>query len=244
VSGRQVTSGYWRKLLHYPDLTASLVGDRIPGVTAEEDVTAVLYYVHDPMCSWCWSFVPVLRHFLEKLPVEIRVKRLLGGLAPDSDVPMPVELRHTIEATWRRIQERVPGTVFNYDFWTQCAPRRSTYPACRAVIAARMQGGAFDEHMTRAIQLAYYTQARNPSDESTLVELSGELALDECAFIDALRSELVQRQLLAEIELSRQLHATGFPSVVLKKGAAVWPILIDYNDSAPMLEMIAGLTAA
>jgi putative protein-disulfide isomerase len=195
------------------------------------------------MCSWCWGFVPVLRDFLEKLPDEIRVKRLLGGLAPDSDVPMPVDMHHTIEATWRRIQERVPDTVFNYDFWTQCAPRRSTYPACRAVIAARMQGDAFDERMTRAIQLAYYTQARNPSDEITLIELSGELGLDECAFTDALRSEPVQRQLLAEIELSRQLHASGFPSVVLKTGTAVWPIPIDYDDSAPMLEMVAGLTA-
>jgi putative protein-disulfide isomerase len=195
------------------------------------------------MCSWCWGFVPVLRDFLEKLPDEIRVKRLLGGLAPDSDIPMPVDMHHTIESTWRRIQERVPGTVFNYDFWTQCAPRRSTYPACRAVIAARMQGDAFDERMTRAIQLAYYTQARNPSNESTLVKLSGELGLDERVFTDALRSEPVQRQLLAEIELSRQLHATGFPSMVLQMGTAVWPIPIDYNDSAPMLEMVARLTA-
>jgi len=210
-------------------------------LSVEEDVTAVLYYVHDPMCSWCWSFVPVLHDFLGKLPDEIRVKRILGGLAPDSDVPMPLDMQHTIEATWRRIQERIPGTVFNYDFWTQCAPRRSTYPACRAVIAARMQGDAFDERMTRAIQLAYYTQARNPSDEATLVELSCELGLDEPAFIDALRSVPVQQQLLEEIALSRQLHATGFPSMVLKTGTAVWPIPIDYNDSEPMLEMIAGL---
>ena len=185
----------------------------------------------------------MLRDFLEKLPVEIRVKRLLGGLAPDSNVPMPVDMRQAIEATWHRIQERVPGTVFNYDFWTQCAPRRSTYPACRAVIAARMQGDAFDERMTRAIQLAYYTQARNPSDEITLLELSAQLGLDERTFTDALRSEPVQRQLLAEIELSRQLHVTGFPSMVLKSGTAVWTIPIDYNDSAPMLEMINGLTA-
>ena len=203
----------------------------------------MLYYVHDPMCSWCWSFMPVLRDFLEKLPDEVRVKRLLGGLAADSDVPMPVDMRHMIEATWHRIQERVPATVFNYDFWTQCEPRRSTYPACRAVIAARRQGDAFDERMTRAIQLAYYTQARNPSDEITLIELSGELGLDQRAFTDALRSEPVQRQLLAEIELSRQLHATSFPGMVLKMGTAVWPIPIDYNDSAPMLEIVAGLTA-
>jgi putative protein-disulfide isomerase len=210
-------------------------------VRAGEGDAASLYYVHDPMCSWCWGFAPVLRDFLQQLPDDIRVKRLLGGLAADSDAPMPVDMQQTIAATWRRIQERIPATVFNFDFWTKCAPRRSTWPACRAVIAARMQGDAFDVRMTRAIQLAYYTQARNPSDEITLIELSGELGLDEGAFTAALRSALVQRQLLTEIELSRDLHATGFPSLVLKTGTAVWPIPIDYNNSAPMLEMVVGL---
>ena len=196
------------------------------------------------MCSWCWGFVPVLNDFIEKLPEGILVQRLLGGLAPDSDVPMPAEMRQTIEATWRRIQATIPGTIFNYDFWTQCAPRRSTWPACRAVIAARMQSDAFDKRMTRAIQLAYYTQARNPSDDATLVELAGELGLDTSAFATALRSEPVQQQLLTEIELSRQLHATSFPSLVLKIGTTEWRIPVDYNDSAPMLEMVARLTVA
>ena len=202
----------------------------------------VLYYVHDPMCSWCWGFVPVLKELLERLPDGIRVQRLLGGLAPDTTVPMPVALRQTIEATWRRIQETIPGTAFNYDFWTRCTPRRSTFPACRAVIAARMQGAAFDARMTGAIQLAYYTQARNPSDEGTLVELAGELGLDAHAFVNALRSEPVQQQLQAEIERSRQLHATSFPSLVLTTGTTEWRIPVDYNDSAPMLEMVAELT--
>jgi len=193
------------------------------------------------MCSWCWGLVPVLEDFLKKLPEEIRVKRLLGGLAPDSDAPMLAEMRQTIAATWRRIQETIPGTVFNYDFWTQCTPRRSTWPACRAVIAARMQGDELDERMTRAIQLAYYTQARNSSDNATLVDLAGELGLDTQAFTGDLHSEPVQQQLLTEIEMSRLLRATSFPSLVLKTGAAERRIPVDYNDSTPMLELVAVL---
>ena len=202
---------------------------------------SVLYYVHDPMCSWCWGFAPVLAQLLQSLPAEIQVMRLLGGLAVDSDQPMPVELQQTIAATWQRIQQSIPGTQFNFDFWTQCAPRRSTWPACRAVIAARAQGDEFDARMTRAIQLAYYMQARNPSDESTLLELADELGLDNNAFAAALAGETVQQQLLAEIKRTRQLHATSFPSLVLDAAGSVWPIAVDYNDSAPMLEMINGL---
>ncbi len=207
----------------------------------DKEGVAVLYYIHDPMCSWCWGFAPVLHDFLTKLPDTIRVRRLLGGLAPDSDAPMPATMRQTIEATWHRIQESIPGTVFNFDFWAQCQPRRATWPACRAVLAARMQDEALDEPMTRAIQLAYYTQARNPSDDGTLVELAGELDLDTTVFAAALRSESVQQQLLAEIALSRQLQATSFPGLVLKTGTTEWRIPVDYNDSTPMLEMITVL---
>ena len=210
----------------------------------KQDATTVLYYVHDPMCSWCWGFVPVLKDFLNRLPEEIRVQRLLGGLAQDSEAPMPAAMQQTIETTWHRIQQTIPGTVFNHDFWTQCAPRRSTWPACRAVIAARIQGDRFDERMTRAIQLAYYTQARNPSDEDTLVELAGELGLDVLTFTADLHGEQVERQLQAEIALARRLLASSFPSLVLKTGATEWHIPVDYNESMPMLELVGALTVS
>ena len=107
-----------------------------------------LYYVHDPMCSWCWAFRPVLLELKAKLPDTIEFIRLLGGLAADSDDPMPEETRHYVMDNWKRIQQQLPDTEFNYDFWTTCTPRRSTYPACRAVIAARKQGKEYDEIMT------------------------------------------------------------------------------------------------
>lgn len=99
-----------------------------------------LYYVHDPMCSWCWAFRPVWTEIAQALPRHVIAERLLGGLAPDSELPMPESMRAYIETTWRKIQEVAPETPFNYEFWSRCKPRRPTYPACRAVIAAMRQG--------------------------------------------------------------------------------------------------------
>ena len=202
---------------------------------------ARLYYVHDPMCSWCWGFAPVLKELLSALPKEFEHKRLLGGLAVDSDVPMPAEMQTMLQETWRRIQNKIPGTEFNFDFWTQCQPRRSTYPSCRAVIAARQQGEQFDEAMTKAIQAAYYLQARNPSDIDTLIELADELGLDVEQFTQAISSAETQQQLDAEIELSRELHAESFPSLVLQVGSSNEGVPVDYNHAAPMLELIHNL---
>ncbi len=207
----------------------------------EQSGKHTLYYLHDPMCSWCWGFASALGDLLEKLPADVRVNRVLGGLAPDTNEPMPVDMQKTIEATWRRIQDRIPGVDFNFDFWTRCAPRRSTYPSCRAVIAARQQGEEFDKRMTTAVQRAYYTQARNPSDETTLVELAGEIGLESASFKETFHSEAVQQQLMLEIQAARDLNVSSFPSLVLKAGESEWHIPVDYTDSAPLLELIVEL---
>ena len=94
-------------------------------------VTATLYYIHDPMCSWCYAFRPVWEQIQQQLPVDIRVQYVLGGLAPDSDQPMPLETRAYVQDQWHKIIQTVPGTVFNFDFWEQCQPRRSTYRDCK-----------------------------------------------------------------------------------------------------------------
>lgn len=197
-----------------------------------------LIYIHDPMCSWCWGFSSALKQVIAALPSDVEVVRLLGGLAEDTDAPMPEDMQQAIASTWRRIEATIPGIKFNFDFWKACRPRRSTYPACRAVIAARQQGPEFDETMTQAIQRAYYQQARNPSDESTLIELVAELGLDVERFTHDLRDEKTQEHLLGEITEARRLGVDSFPSLLLQTDAGVSQIPIDYLDSESMLKFI------
>lgn len=199
---------------------------------------ARLYYVHDPMCSWCWAFTPMLRVVEQALPAGMAMTRLLGGLAPDTDAPMPEEMRRYVQSAWREVERRVPGTRFDFRFWEVCRPRRATYPACRAVIAARRQGEAFDRHMTRAIQEAYYLRALNPSEDETLIGLAAELGLDAVAFTRDLNSPGVRRELEDEIARSRAMGVASFPSLVLEDARGLHDIPVNYLDSRPMLEAI------
>jgi putative protein-disulfide isomerase len=205
-------------------------------------MNARLYYVHDPMCSWCWGFDAVRKRLLEKLPSSLEVVRLLGGLAPDTDQPMPREMRDYLQQTWHGIEQRIPGTSFNFDFWQVCEPRRSTWPACRAVIAARLQGMGYDEAMTAAIQEAYYLRAMNPADEDTLVTLAAETGLDLARFQRDLRSSAVKEELEAEMQRGRAMGATGFPSLVLELDGAFWPVPVNYTEEEEMLESIRMVT--
>lgn len=197
-----------------------------------------LIYVHDPMCSWCWGFAETWQAISEKINDDLPIVRLLGGLAPDSDESMPEEMQQMLQQTWRHIEQVIPGKKFNFEFWSKCTPRRSTYPACRAVIAAREQGEQYDELMTSRIQKAYYQQARNPSDDTTLIDLAEDIGLDRERFAIELQAEATNIRLLREISTARAMGVNGFPSVLLQIDNQIRRISTDYNDARAMLAEI------
>lgn len=197
-----------------------------------------LIYVHDPMCSWCWGFADTYETLVSQLPDDMEVVRLLGGLAPDTNEPMPEAMQQMLQQTWQRIEEMIPGKYFNFDFWTDCTPRRATYPACRGVIAAREQGEQYDPMMTQAIQQAYYQLAKNPSDNETLIELADELGLDKNRFEQVLVANETQQQLLNEIATTRGMEINGFPSLILQHHDRLDSVLLNYTDANAMLHQI------
>jgi len=202
----------------------------------------VLVYVHDPMCSWCWGFEPTRARLVAALDGRMPIRRLVGGLAPDSDAPMSEEMQLGLQQTWRRIQNIVPGTEFNFDFWRDCKPRRSTYPANRAVLAARRQDDDFDPQMTYRIQRAYYLEARNPSDNDTLIELAGEIGLDIDRFAAELVDATTEQMLRTEINSARAMGINGFPSLAVISGSELNHIGLNYTDADAMLDQIEALT--
>jgi len=197
------------------------------------------------MCSWCYGFKATYKIISENLIDRVPVLRLLGGLAPDTNETMPAGMQAKLQQTWRHIEQVIPGTEFNHEFWDKCKPRRATYSACRAVIAARLQGEKYDHLMTEAIQNAYYQKARNPSDLTTLTSLAAELGLDISAFEKDLGSPTVDQLLTDEIKLARSIGIASYPSLAVVSENTVTNIDLAYTDPQSMLNQInVVLTAA
>lgn len=195
------------------------------------------------MCSWCWAFRPLWQEIVAGVPDSVCVKRILGGLAPDTDQAMPIDMQDKLKGIWQKIQQTVPGTPFNLEFWEKCSPRRSTYAACRAVIAARRQHAGYEEDMILAIQRAYYLEARNPADRDTLIELADEMALDRTLFAAELENPAVHEELLKEIAFTGRLEVRGFPTLLLEKEGRFSDIRHDYKDAGAVLHQIKRLCA-
>ncbi|MDY3201103.1 MAG: DsbA family protein [Arcobacter sp.] len=197
-----------------------------------------LYYVHDPMCSWCYAFKATLDELKKHLASNIKIVYVVGGLAKHSDEPMPKEMQEKIENIWYEIEE-VTGTKFNHDFWKNCIPRRSTYLACQATILARYEDK--EDEMISAIQEAYYQKALNPSDASTLISLAKQIGIDEKKFEENLKSQKIEDNLQEELNFRRSLYVKVFPSLILKYKKELYPINIKYNDYKSMLNQINDL---
>jgi putative protein-disulfide isomerase len=187
------------------------------------------------MCSWCYAFKPTLDELRKKLNSNIKIINVVGGLAKHSNEVMPKDVQEKIENIWYEIK-RVVGTKFNHDFWKKCIPRRSTYLACQTTILARYENK--EDEMIEAIQNAYYLNAQNPSDASTLIMLAKQIGMDEKKFEEDLKSDKIEEDLQYELNFRRSLNVKNFPSLILKYKKELYPINIKYNDYKSMLEQI------
>ncbi|WP_090332604.1 DsbA family protein [Nitrosomonas sp. Nm51] len=190
------------------------------------------------MCSWCYAFDNSWLKLQQVLPEQVQITCVLGGLAPDTTEPMPEAMRRMIQQTWRKIEKMVPGVRFNYDFWSRNTPVRSTYPACRAILAAKKQNPAVEAQMLRAIQNAYYQFAKNPSLFETLQECAEVIGLDSAEFRSDLSSEYIDSALKQQLHLAAGLNAFSFPSLRLLHQDTAYPITVDYLDHQTMLKDI------
>ncbi len=193
-----------------------------------------LHYVLDPMCSWCWAFRSSWQALLEELPKQAQVEYIMGGLAADSDEPMPLQMQEYLQSVWQSIAAKT-GTQFNFDFWKNNQPRRSTYPACRAVIAAGMQSPAMIPKTIAGIQKAYYLDAQNPSDSDTLLRVAGEIGLDQERFAHDLDSAKVKNELQNHLQTTRQLGVQGFPCVIVQHDQSAHYLVQGYCDKNTLL---------
>jgi putative protein-disulfide isomerase len=177
----------------------------------------------------------------QDLPTNIRMINILGGLAPDTTEPMPAGLQKAIQQTWHQIEKTVPGIQFNFNFWLLNTPYRSTYPACRAILAAKKQGTEFEAKILHAIQTAYYQKARNPSLQATLQECAAEVGMDALKFMTDLTTPIIENELQREIQLTISMGVSSYPSLRLLHHEELFSINIDYLNYRTMRDEMTSI---
>ncbi len=170
-----------------------------------------LAYFADPMCSWCYGFGPQLDRLLERHP-EARLDLVMGGLRAFNREPMSAAFRAMLREHWAHVR-RACGVPISEALLERDGYVYDTEPACRAVVVARSIGAARAFAYMKAIQEAFYRDARDVTQSAVLVDLAADVGYPAETFRALLHSDPLRREAAADFQKTQASGVSGFPTL-------------------------------
>ncbi len=179
-------------------------------------MTAILHYIHDPLCGWCYGAEPLVRSALGVGRLELELHG--GGLWPQP-TKLPDDMRRYIGQADARIAEMtgqpygeayLSGLLFDPELVLE------SRPTIAAVLAAEGLDASKALPMLSGIQHAHYEHGLHVVDGAVLRDIAAECGLEPQAFEEAFRSIAVDEHIAETRALMQRVGAAGFPTFVLE----------------------------
>ena len=181
-------------------------------------MSAVLHYIYDPLCGWCYGAEPLVWAAAKIDGLALRLHA--GGLWPQP-TRLPDHTRQYIKQADARVGQ-MSGQPYGEPYLNGLLFDPELVLESRPVIAAVLAAQALDPNkalpMLRGIQHAHYERGQHVVREATLNEVAGEIGLDVAAFNAALQTVPVDEHITRSQELMSTVGAQGFPTFVLQVG--------------------------
>lgn len=207
-----------------------------------------LIYVADPMCSWCYGFAAPLDALLadpqDAAPLQLAL--VMGGLRPFTTEPMAAERVTELAGHWHHVEEasgqpfakaphtamHIPGFVYD------------TEPASRAVVTVRSLWPQQVWRYFKAVQQAFYAEARNVTEPGVLADIAEALGMPRVDFAHAFASQEMRDATLADFAQSQSWGIQGFPTVLAEHGDHLHALGSGYMPIDVLRERLAGVATA
>jgi putative protein-disulfide isomerase len=181
-------------------------------------MNAVLHYIYDPLCGWCYGAEPLVSAASKVDGLALRMHA--GALWPQP-TRLPEHMRRYIREADARIG-RMSGQPYGEPYLNGLLFDAELVLDSRPVISAVLAAQALDPDkalpMLRGIQHAHYERGQHVVREETLMAVAAEIGLDAAAFASARSSVPVDEHIAQSQELMNNVGAQGFPTFVLEIG--------------------------
>ncbi|MEO7338343.1 MAG: DsbA family protein [Caldimonas sp.] len=181
-----------------------------------------LIYVGDAMCSWCYGFARPLDELLAdpQGTAPLQLALVMGGLRPFTTEPITPERADELSGYWRRVAEASgqPFAVAPHTAMHRAGFVYDTEPAARATVTVR---SLWPQHVWRyfkAVQQAFYADARDVTDPAVLADIAETLQLPRADFARAFASQEMRDATLQDFRQSQSWGVRGFPTLVAEHG--------------------------
>lgn len=186
--------------------------------------SAVLHYVFDPLCGWCYAAAPLVQA-ARRVPGLAIALHGGGMMAGPNRRHITSQWRDYVMPHDRRIAE-LSGQPFGERYFDgllrdTTAVMDSAPPTTALLAAEAMAGRGLD--MLHRLQRAHYVEGLRIADADVLAALAQDLGLDAAAFEEAF-SQWAGGATEAHMATSRQWLARaggqGFPTLALAVGTS------------------------
>ena len=175
---------------------------------------AVLIYVGDPLCSWCYGFSPEISKAMEEVKDEFDFKLIMGGLRPYNTETM-ADLGDFLKEHWEHVSER-SGVEFSYEILKDDSFVYDTEPPARAVVVVRKLSPKHEFEFFQAVQKAFYAGNKNTNDINTYLELLAQFDIDKEAFAKLYVSDEMKEAVKEDFQMAAHLGVRAFPETILE----------------------------
>ncbi len=171
-------------------------------------------YFADPMCSWCWGFVPTIDLIREQFGEDLPIRLVMGGLRPGTDEPMTNSAKADVKSHWEHVHE-ASGQPFDFSFFDRRSFVYDTDPAARAVVAVRREDASLEYPFFKGVQKAFYADNRDVTDPAVLAEIAAGIGIDESKFVACFGSTAVREETFRDYATSQRSGIRGFPTLFI-----------------------------
>ena len=182
--------------------------------------SAVLIYVGDTMCSWCWGFAPTLHRLEKEFALPVRV--INGGLRPGPYAePLNDGMAANLGRHWRNVA-RSSGQPFDHSFLgRRDGWRFDTEVPAIAVTAMRKEDRDSAFPFFTDIQYAFFADGIDITDLDHYEPLVAPYPVDSAPFLEYLTGDEARDAAWRDFAAARSLGVSSFPALLLRTEARV-----------------------
>ncbi|CZQ93034.1 thioredoxin [Trichococcus palustris] len=177
-----------------------------------------LYYATDPLCSFCWAFEPTLRKFRYQYGKYLAQDTIvMGGMIEKwatfggdagNGITRASDVAHHWQEIGRHTRMPIDGSI-----WSD-TPIDSSFPSSQVFEIVRRDYPESANLILRKLREAVMLWNQNIAEEAVLRDILDEMDLDSQKIWDAADSLEGRALLNGDLQLTRALQATGFPTIV------------------------------
>jgi predicted DsbA family dithiol-disulfide isomerase len=186
---------------------------------------AIDYYT-DMLCVWAWVAQPRLKELQNQWGQQLTVRHRYVDIFGDSHTKIPAAWGE--QDGFERFSEHVIRAAADFDqsavnpgVWSSVRPRSSLQAHLLLKSVALVVGEAAVDAMALRIRRAFFSEARDISELSLLLELAAEMGLDTAPLQGALRDGSALAALSDDQRSASGMGVRGSPTWVINEGRQI-----------------------